>query len=59
MTKKIRPDSVSISFFVQGKTYYVDIPQEMITSHAVERLEKIVLELHSYEVKKITVRRTG
>lgn len=54
---KIRIDSTSLSFFIDGVTYYVTLPTKSINSENVETLESIVKLLHKMKVKSITTRR--
>lgn len=54
---KIRIDSTSLSFFIDGVTYYVTLPTKSINSENVETLEGIVKLLHKMKVKSITTRR--
>lgn len=53
---KIRIDSTSLSFFIDGKTYYVTMPSDNIDAQSVEKLKDIVKYLHSLEINSITTR---
>lgn len=55
--RNIRIDSTSLSFFIEGVTYYFTIPTKNITSENVERLEKIAKHLHTMKVENITTRK--